>query len=530
MPLERRRSFGFVSLVALASASLAACDDGASTTNAGGASSSTGATTTDATSTSASTTTSASSGTGGMAPKPLFYSDGTRLTANEVDYGAGATQFLSWHDATLDIDCSFQTFTTGDIACIPSSGDASTYFGDAGCTAPLMAAFDPDGCLQVKYATIAAGAPSCDTPNPQGAPGSAAFGGVRAVTTKFTGATVYVKAGASCVAQAAPPTFTLYETGGVVPLSTFVQATVEMEPRGAKMSEAVLVGSDGSWQIRRPFSGESPCALRSVALASGAVQACLPIFSGAIDHTSVFTDASCSMAYGQPLALSKAELCKDPAFVVDKVVDSNGCTTSESLLAPGAAATLPPLFTGGPVTCSPYSTGMNEAWSATAPLDPLATFGAPLAQELGTGRIHAAFYGTAADEALASPYAFVDTMTTARCSAVRFDDQSVRCVDVSVATASAFSDAACTEPVAVHTSSVCAPAPAPTLALAPSASTCSSVRTASGISKLIPYAGPTFTKSLGGCSAFTPPAGAQLFALDAPVDVSTYASATLVTH
>ena len=463
--------------------------------------------------------------------KPVFYADGTRLTANVVDYGDGATQFLSWHDAMLDLDCRFQTFTTGDIACIPDAGDASTYFADAGCTEPLMAVFDPDGCVQVSYATIAGASPTCDNPNPQGAPDSAAFGGVRAVTTKYVGATVFQKSGPSCVSQAAPPNLTLYETGSVVPLSTFVQATQAKEPRGDKMSEGVLVGSDGSWQIRRPFSGDSPCALRSVALPSGAVQACLPIFSGAIDHTPLFTDAACGMAYGTPVALAKANLCEDPAFILDKTVDANGCTTSEVLLAPGAPTTLPALFSGSPVTCSPYAQGMTTAYAAGAPLDPLATFGEPLALELGTGRIHAAFYGTALDEALASPHAFIDTMTSARCAAVRFDDQTVRCVDAATATPSAFADAACTTPLVVHTPSTCSPAPAPTQALVPSAAPgCSPIRAASGVAKLDSYAGPSFKRSGAQCVAFVPPAGAQLFGLGAAVDVTAYAAVDLVTH
>lgn len=72
---------------------------------------------------------------------------GTRLKVQNIVGGDGSRVFSSFHDATLDIDCTFQTAEDGQMRCLPlQRAQATGQFADSQCTVPFF-----QGCGDLKY-------------------------------------------------------------------------------------------------------------------------------------------------------------------------------------------------------------------------------------------------------------------------------------------------------------------------------------------------------------------------------------------
>ncbi len=156
---------------------------------------------------------------------------GTRLKANYFVGTDGSKQFQSWHDSQLNLDCNFLTSTVdGTTRCLPvSAGSFIGYYTDPQCSQKLVAATT---CSPGLYLTVyETGTSTC-------VPTSVAH--VFAPGSQYTGATVFVMttvyspdAGANvpaCVSTSAATTLTYYTLGAEVPMSTFVQATIQTDP------------------------------------------------------------------------------------------------------------------------------------------------------------------------------------------------------------------------------------------------------------------------------------------------------------
>jgi hypothetical protein len=156
---------------------------------------------------------------------------GTRLKANYFVGSDGSKQFQSWHDSQLNLDCNFLTNTVdGTTRCLPvSAGSFIGYYTDPQCFQKVVAATT---CSPGSYLTVyETGTSTC-------VPTSVAH--VFAPGSQYTGATVFVMttvyspdAGANvpaCVSTSAATTLTYYTLGAEVPMSTFVQATIQTDP------------------------------------------------------------------------------------------------------------------------------------------------------------------------------------------------------------------------------------------------------------------------------------------------------------
>jgi hypothetical protein len=144
---------------------------------------------------------------------------GTRLKVNYYAGTDGSKQSAdSMHDTMLNIDCSFRTMSDGTLRCAPIGGASGVgfYFADSACSQQLAMA--ASGCTPTNaYANVT----------------SSTCGGYLAVYTlsgAYSGASYYLKSGTNCLGPTSTSGSTFYTVGAEQPPSTFVQATMQMEP------------------------------------------------------------------------------------------------------------------------------------------------------------------------------------------------------------------------------------------------------------------------------------------------------------
>ena len=142
---------------------------------------------------------------------------GSRLRARNYIGADGSKQFIGWRDTERNEDCSFYAAADGTHRCFPAAaGSASGYFGDAGCTAPL-------------YLLTACKAPAGATVFASDGDICAATYRIHQLGPKYTAATAYAGTPAACQSVTPPASYTLHGLGAEIPLTNFVEATVELE-------------------------------------------------------------------------------------------------------------------------------------------------------------------------------------------------------------------------------------------------------------------------------------------------------------
>lgn len=521
------RSLDAISVCALG-LSFVACGDGFTADDASASSTANVASTGDGVTASSTgdSGASTSAGTGGAAPitTPMF-SEGSRLQASYVDLGDGARSFISFHDSVLGEDCTFTRFRDA-VVCTPAAPLlVSSYFSDPSCMEALASGAPPGECGAPRHAR-ALEAASCLVPNFAGLPSQRSVS-IHPVTSTFTSDLVYQLVGGACVMQTPPAGVGLYTIGPAIPLAQYVAAEVTREPREAPLSMEVFVGSDGSRQIARSFSGDSPCQTRSVA----GNQVCVPIYGGAVNRTLYFDDASCLSTYETPFASSSVSLCSPPEYILDRQYDDDNCLVEELFRRTGSALDLPPLYLASPGgACAMASTSGLDASTYGVTFNPI-ELGVGSPQTLGTGRIQGNFAGDGPDAPITMLTSFTDVARGETCAVVLFDDGTARCIGSGVAAAHFFVDAGCSQPAVVITPDPCAADPMPPArGLVPSASPSCSVSfvRASGVAELMEVDLPVFTGSPGACTAADIAAEARVYVFDAAVDLGEYATVDVV--
>jgi hypothetical protein len=144
---------------------------------------------------------------------------GTRLRAKNFIGTDGSKQFATWHDTARNEDCAFMAAADGTVRCLPGTPyiSAYSYFLDSSCTQPLIAV--GTSCAPPKTALI--------QPVTNSACAAAGTGfRVYSVGSQYSGPQ-YLLDGQSCGAV----NTSAYDFYGAteVPLSSFVQATVQVE-------------------------------------------------------------------------------------------------------------------------------------------------------------------------------------------------------------------------------------------------------------------------------------------------------------
>ncbi len=143
---------------------------------------------------------------------------GTRLRIQRTNGADGTTFVLGLYDSMLKVQCAFEQASDGSTRCLPIGVPSFTYFSDAACTKPVAEA--PAGykssCGLPPFGVIVSFPPGCTNT-------------VSYEVLKVAGwmsGTVYGKSGSSCVALTGVAPNGYFESGGVLPPSTFVQGTV----------------------------------------------------------------------------------------------------------------------------------------------------------------------------------------------------------------------------------------------------------------------------------------------------------------
>lgn len=147
---------------------------------------------------------------------------GTRLKAKYYAGSDGSrSPLLTWYDSQRAEDCNWMVATDGVNRCLPTSYamvvSGSSFYADASCT--LVVASVTTTC-------------SASIPKYVMETGTAGCNGYRMfqIGAQFTGPSVYLKSGTTCMAVAVTVGTAYYGFGPEVPASSFVSATIQNEP------------------------------------------------------------------------------------------------------------------------------------------------------------------------------------------------------------------------------------------------------------------------------------------------------------
>jgi hypothetical protein len=143
---------------------------------------------------------------------------GSRLKAKRYIGTDGSSEFIGWHDSLRNEDCAFRTSGDGQVRCLPSGAGTGSYYSDATCTNAIVPV--GPGCVPA-YVTTAVYGSSCA--------GLTAETHVFQVGPKFTGANVWTQSG-TCTPMPTPSMTDFYAVGGEVAPSSFVAATLQIDP------------------------------------------------------------------------------------------------------------------------------------------------------------------------------------------------------------------------------------------------------------------------------------------------------------
>jgi len=161
-----------------------------------------------------------------LQPVPAAAADPTSGSRLKVEYRVaedGSRTVLSsvWFDVKRKEECSFGQASDGKQRCLPAS-TLSSYYADSACTQLVLALYSGPGC---------AGSP----PHYAGSPDlSACQSGlataIHEVAAAVSPPTLFFKASDSCVQISTVPGYLYYATGPEIPPSSFVAASIKVDP------------------------------------------------------------------------------------------------------------------------------------------------------------------------------------------------------------------------------------------------------------------------------------------------------------
>jgi hypothetical protein len=145
---------------------------------------------------------------------------GARLAPVYLEGDDGSRQFLGWHDAARDVDCSFAIAADGAWRCLPSGADAGRFFADAACTQRLATV--PRVCGSPPGFAVVRDVPACVWQQSRQ---------VFSLGERYTGPLAYWLAAGACAAVSSNDlaAYDLYAVGDEVHPSSFVSATAVVE-------------------------------------------------------------------------------------------------------------------------------------------------------------------------------------------------------------------------------------------------------------------------------------------------------------
>ncbi len=387
----------------------AASDDGGSATQ-GGTTTATGG------------TEAGGQGSGGEGTSALTdgWSSGTRLRA-VLDVAGDAKRFRLWHDAELDVDCSFTPAADGVERCMPIVEHGYAVYSDAKCT-KAVGVFGIDDPIP-PYLAEPYRARECAT--------GASFLEVGAAVTGVTD--VFSNSSGSCSPNGTvSATQVVKQLGPAAAPAKFVaQAKITREPRDLRLEANVRVAEDGSREVIGFFDLERKTDCKPIS--RNPEYACVPDNLAFIEV--FFADDKCKMQ-----AAYYPGCDGTPNIILDSAPSNTG-----QYFEVGDLLTTPPLFRKDSTVCQPYTdtTEPNAKYYAPGKEVPWSDFAELTATDEGSGRIAVTALRGASDELLAR-IDFFDTELSTHCGVAEAADGKTRCLPSSIGSVNVFSDAACT--------------------------------------------------------------------------------------
>ncbi|MBS2033042.1 MAG: hypothetical protein JST54_34535, partial [Deltaproteobacteria bacterium] len=381
---------------------------------------------------------------------------GSRLRANLVSGGSGATLFQGWHDSQLNADCAFQLMVDGSWRCLPTSGNAAIGFLDASCTQPV-AVVGSNAPVPTYASAPQAYFPVCgSSPTVMYALGAAQ-----------SPAQVYFPVGiGKCQSFGPYPGQSFY---AVTPAddSTFVGAHLATAHHG-DLDLELLVGDDGSGQIRRVLDPNRNVACHAGSVPPNQVDVdtrCIPAPDEQVSP-GFFLDSTCTNGSFAVSTSTCGDPSLDPTFEATTTAtvsfDGGLCEVDTDVvraLGPRQAASA--IYTSWSTGCTPQTmtTPTETVFPELAQVDPSTLPAIHLGQQ-GSGRLTAPVFFAADGTDVGSGQVFWDTAHHGYCTFDDvFSDGVLRCVDDAratlIGTDAHFSNSTCTVQLATPHSGNC---------------------------------------------------------------------------
>jgi hypothetical protein len=377
------------------------------------------------------------------------YVSGSRLRARVYDAG-DARVFVAWHDSQRDEDCSFARATDGQWRCLPGAGSAA--YLDPDCTTPVVV-ISTSGPLPRSVRGPSQGFDGCDA--------DTALYPVYGLGAATTTATTYQPVGSNCQATTVDSTQTVFAVGPAVDPAEFVGAVIVDEARGRRLAAQLFRADDGAQQIVSIFDTHrnQVCALPPLNLETGP---CLPTdLAYAIGE---FADAACSEPSGFAYAMtsSSGAACPAPSVALSFTFSACGdVTLGFNQLGDVVQTVFVTDSNGQCVAKTPEAIHVNHLLGPAIAASEFVTL---FHDAVGSGRLRSREIAVSGGGRFMTDYRpFFDAQLDAPCEPTPFCDGSTRCLPDLPSSSPYFTDAACTQPIAlVSENTACSTATPPT--------------------------------------------------------------------
>lgn len=449
---------------------------------------------------------------------PTVHHSGQRLRARLLDAGAGASQFLGWHDTTLGVDCRFVNGADDVLRCLPTAGTA-LYFDDTACTQALVG---EDPCATSDLVSVTQSLPydqeAC-------APRVDSQSSVYRRGDPVAPARLFRRDESGRCVELGPQGLVRYRRAQPVALEMFVAASLTLEPQDDRLSAWVARAQDDSVEVMwlhdrgraadciLPYGGfgDDRCLVPSL-----------------VAYASAMPDQTCkaTLAYG-----SSQPACARPEVIFDPGSDTCG-QVDVRYYEVGPEATK--AGSGSVEACTVVDIAQRSGYFERGAEDQSDRWPPLYRRRVGTGGVQIERFFSATGEALPTLYTPFVLAEGPRCLLLRSegDPAEERCVPgdgVTEVSAAYFSDPACRSPLAVlylDNSGACAQPPPRVTRELPRDDACAPYRYALyHLGDRYEGGASLYQLSNGTCSAGPVPHGApngrvEVFHLGDPVDLS----------
>lgn len=313
----------------------------------------------------------------------LRFRDGTRLKRVRMRAEGALDFLLNWYDTELDIECTFQKATDGELRCLPILNAGSLIYLDASCTTQLFV-HDPQACtLALPPKMMATSAGNCASSGATELSPAPADVATRPLYARPSGGGACAQLSESEADQKRYGFMDhdLFVTGAAVELSRFVKVVREDRSDGVP-SRIGSVAEDGTEQL---WGHTGADGVRCTPTAYGGTAICLPKEARV---SSTYTDATCQT--GALVGGANSSLCpyEDIAAPSVSVVTQNACDRTVLPKFFGIAVSTPANLyrLQGTMCVAAQVEPQNTYWTRTSERS-ASTFTQLTAREVGTGRL-----------------------------------------------------------------------------------------------------------------------------------------------